>query len=103
MPRFEPLEPRILRVFPRRTKQTPTDDMAFVGDPGLFMPDADEVHVSVTFTWDKSEAERLAESWGKHYGTVKVGGPAYGDRGDTFTPGMYVKEGVTFTSRGCPN
>lgn len=94
---------KIIRVFPRRTNQTPDDDMAFVGDPGLFLPEADEVHVSVTFTWDKSEGERLVAAWGKHYGNIKIGGPAYGDPGHTFTAGMYVKHGVTFTSRGCPN
>lgn len=77
--------------------------MAFVGDPGLFRPEADEVHVSCTFTWDKPEAERLAHAWGQYYPIVKLGGPAYGDRGGKFLPGQYLKYGYVITSRGCPN
>jgi hypothetical protein len=50
---------KIARVFPRMTKATPVDLLSFVGDPGLFPPEVDEVHVSVTFTYDMSEAERL--------------------------------------------
>ena len=93
----------IARVFPRRTAMTPDDAYAFVGDPPLFLPeDIDEVHVSVAFTWDIPEAERLVESWSR-VAPVKMGGPAFGDGGGEFTPGMYVKKGVTFTSRGCPN
>lgn len=92
----------IARVFPRRTSLTPTDDLAFVGDPPLWLPDVDEIHVSVAFTWDCAEGERLAEAWGFHYpGRVKLGGPAYGSPSDTFTPGVYVRPGVVFTSRGC--
>jgi len=34
---------------------------------------------------------------------VKVGGPAYSSPCDTFNPGVYIKEGVVFTSRGCNN
>jgi hypothetical protein len=56
----------------------------------------------VTFTWHKSEAERIAESWATYYKTVKVGGPAYEDPGTDFVPGMYLKTGCTITSRGCP-
>ena len=93
----------IIRVFPRRNRATPDDELAFVGDPPLFRPRSGEVHVSCTFTWDKSEAERLARAWARHYGTVKLGGPAYDDAGTEFAPGMYVKHGYTITSRGCPN
>jgi hypothetical protein len=32
---------------------------------------------------------------------VLLGGPAYGSPGGDFTPGMYVKAGMTITSRGC--
>lgn len=92
----------ILRVFPKRTSYTPMDNMAFIGDPALFRPAADEVHVSVTFTWDKREGERLADAWRVYYPNTKLGGVAYGDCGD-FVPGMYVKPGVTFTTRGCNN
>jgi hypothetical protein len=62
---------------------------------------ADEVHVDVTFTWDRLAAERLAEQW-RAIAPVKVGGVAYGDPGKEFVPGRYIKHGYTFTSRGCP-
>jgi len=91
----------IARVFPRRTSATPDDELAFVGDPPLFRPEADEVHVSCTFTWDRPEAERLAKAWAAVGYQVKLGGPAYDDPGGEFMPGMYVKPGMTITSRGC--
>lgn len=94
---------RIIRVFPRRTNATPDDDMAFIGDPPLFRPEADEVHVSCTFTWDQPEAERLARAWAVHYPTVWLGGPARNDAGADFVPGLYLKPGYVITSRGCPN
>jgi hypothetical protein len=75
--------------------------LAFVGDPPLFLPEADEVHVSCAFTWDKPEAERLAKAWANHGYKVLLGGPAYGSPAGEFTPGMYVKTGMTITSRGC--
>jgi hypothetical protein len=93
----------VIRVFPRRTALTPRDPLAFVGEPPLFRPDADEVHVSCTFTWDIPEAERLQKAWAQHYPTVKVGGPAFGTPVNGFAPGLYVRRGVTFTSRGCNN
>ncbi len=95
---------RIVRVFPRRTAYTPTDELAFVGDPPLWRPEADEVHISVTFSWDIAEGERLLRAWAQYYPCVVIGGPAVRPYlGDAFTPGMYVKQGVTFTSRGCDN
>jgi hypothetical protein len=93
---------RIIRVFPRRTNMTPSDELAFVGDPPLFRPEADEVHVSCTFTWDLDEARRLQDSWSRFYPTVRLGGPALDDPGGEFTPGLYLAEGATITSRGCP-
>lgn len=54
---------RIARVFPRCTKATPNDELAFFDEPGLFPVEADEIHVSVTFTWDIPRAERLARAW----------------------------------------
>ena len=92
---------KIARVFPRRTSATPDDELAFVGDPPLFLPDVDEVHVSCTFTWDRTEAERLAAAWRAQGYPVKVGGPAYGSPAEEFTPGLYLKQGLTVTSRGC--
>ncbi len=95
---------KIVRVFPRRTLYTPNDDMAFVGDPQLERPDADEVHISCVFTWDKPEAERLKLAWGQYYPTVKTGGPAYDDPCiNDFIPGRYVRHGVVYTSYGCNN
>lgn len=101
---------KIIRVFPRRTKLTPNDRYAFVGDPPMIRPEADEVHVSCTFTWDKEKAERLQKAWSQYYRVVKLGGPVYGCTGLgsdgiqlPFTSGKYIKSGVTFTSRGCEN
>jgi hypothetical protein len=97
---------RILRVFPKRTSYTPDDELAFVGMPPMacFIPEHDEVHVSCTFTWDMDECEDLAFQWeGVTNKPVKLGGPAYHSPTDDFTPGLYVKRGITFTSRGCNN
>lgn len=91
---------RLIRVFPRRTKATPDDELVYFGPPDLFA-EADEVHVSVTFTWDKPRAEWLAEQW-KCVAPVKIGGVAYGDDSLEFIPGRYIKPGYTITSRGCP-
>lgn len=93
---------RLARVFPRRTKATPTDALAFIEPPGLFPPEVDAVHVSVTFSWDIPRAEWLAKQW-EHIAPVTVGGPAMGTRGQDFEPGVYVKHGYVITSRGCPN
>jgi hypothetical protein len=68
----------------------------------MFKVDVDEVHVSCTFTYDKNRSEELAEAW-RHVAPVRIGGPAYDDNGGEFTPGLYVKPGYVFTSRGCPN
>lgn len=93
----------VLRVFPRRTKATPQDEYAVIGDPGLFVPeDITEIHISVAFTWDMPEAERLADAWSR-YGSVKLGGPAFNHPGGEFIPGLYLKDGYVITSRGCPN
>lgn len=91
---------RLIRVFPRRTKATPRDPLAYVGPPDLFA-EADEVHVSVTFTHDKPLAEMLAKQW-ERVAAVRLGGVAYGDPGNGFVPGRYVRPGYVFTSRGCP-
>jgi len=94
---------KIIRVFPQRTSYTPDDPMVFIGDPPLWRPAADEVHISVTFTWDIEEGKRLAEAWGNHYPVVHLGGPALNSPANEFISGMYIKHGVTFTSRGCDN
>ncbi len=96
----------ILRIFPRLTNATPTDDLVRVGHdaPGLFdhLPGFDAVHISVTFTWDIPWAERAARQW-ERIAPVKVGGPAFNEPGGDFVPGMYMKKGYVITSRGCPN
>lgn len=93
---------KILRVFPTQTNQTPLDDLCFFTEPGLFVPDHDEVHISCVFTWDQRRSEALAEAWhGKV--PVKTSGPAYDDPGGEFMPGLYTRKGITHTSRGCPN
>ena len=105
IPGGQQIKMRILRVFPCRTVLTPRDDMAFIGVPPMdaFRPEADEVHVSCAFTWDIKQAEYLKQSWERYYPIVKIGGPAFDSPVTEFTPGMYVKKGVTFTSRGCNN
>lgn len=80
---------RLIRVFPRKTKATPDDALAYFGAPDLFA-EADEVHVSVTFTYDKAIAEDLAEKW-RFVAPVKIGGVAYGDTSLEFIPGRYIK------------
>lgn len=94
----------VIRVFPHHNKWTPTDEMAFVGEPPLFLPGdrSTPVRISVTFTWHRSEAERISKAWSEYYDDVKVGGPAYDDPGGEFTPGLFLKDGCTITSRGCP-
>lgn len=90
----------IARVFPQKTNMCPVDNDVYFGrPPGLLDLKYDEIHISCTFTRHR-DVEFLAYSWEK-YGTVRIGGPAFGDPGGEFTPGLYVKEGVTITSRGC--
>lgn len=94
----------IIRVFPRQTRATPTDDLSRVNSYPYLWDDPDEVHVSITFTYDIDKGKRLAEIWDRSFpGKVKIGGPAIGMSGNNFTPGMYLKEGYVITSRGCPN
>ena len=97
------MDRRIIRVFARKTSYTPQDELVLSPTPPLeyFRPRADEVHISVTFTWDIERGRQLAEAWAEYYPVVKIGGPAMNTTPDGFTPGMYVKHGVTFTSRGC--
>ncbi|HIT08728.1 MAG TPA: hypothetical protein IAB55_06550 [Candidatus Merdivicinus faecavium] len=95
---------KVARVSPRKTAATPDDPLAFFGPPlMLALPEIDEVHVSVTFTYDRPKAEALAYQWEMVGVPVKVGGPAYNDPAGEFTPGLYLKHGYTITSRGCNN
>lgn len=96
---------RILRVFVRKTSLTPDDDLVQIGEPGLFTPkDVDEVHISCVFSWDREVAERLVDIYRRFMnGTpVRLGGPGVcSPTPEAFTAGVYVKKGVTFTTRGC--
>ena len=95
---------KIIRVFPYRTSYTPDDPYVFIGYPQFLLPEHDEVHISCTFSWDRAKCEELAFQWEAFTKKpVKLGGVAYGSPTDDFTPGMYVKKGIVFTSRGCNN
>jgi len=93
---------KVFRVFPRKTKATPDDQNVRINcAPGLF-DEADEIHISVTFSWDLPCAEKLAWEWSV-VAPIKIGGPATGEKSGDFIPGMYLKKGYVITSRGCPN
>ena len=97
----------IARVFPRKTAASPTDELAFFGEPTIdaistcIRKNVREVHISVTFTYDLQRADDLYEMWQVLGVPVEVGGPAFDDRMGDFTPGMYLRDGLIFTSRGC--
>jgi hypothetical protein len=91
----------LLRVFPRRTNATPDDSGVRIGEPGLFDQGHEHAFVSVAFTWDIPEAERIARLWAER-GPTEIGGPAIGTVGQAFEPGRFLKRGYTITSRGCP-
>ncbi len=96
---------KIARVFPSKTSFTPDDKDSYgFGEPPLLLPmDYDEIHISVTFTWDLKHINWLEKQWSV-VAPVKVGGPAVKmEPDDYFQPGMYLKKGITITSRGCPN
>ncbi len=93
---------RIIRVFPRKTSATPDDNLVRIGTIPTLFDEADEVHVSVLFTYDLAAAEGLARAWAP-VAPVKIGGPATGDTGEDFVPGRYVKDGYIIHHRGCPN
>jgi hypothetical protein len=93
---------KIIRVFPRRTHATPDDcDVRINAVPSLF-DEADQIHVSVCFTWDIPRADYLARAW-RPVAPVRIGGAAFNEPGGDFVPGMYMKRGYVITSRGCPN
>jgi hypothetical protein len=93
---------KIIRVFPRQTNATPNDENVRINTTPTFFDEADEIHISVAFTWDIPRAEWLANQW-KYVAPVKTGGPAFNEKGGDFIPGMYMKKGYVITSRGCNN
>ncbi|MBA7589480.1 hypothetical protein ES708_31565 [subsurface metagenome] len=99
---------KILRVFIRRTSQTPVDDYVRIGMPDLFRTkNIDEIHISVIFSWDIEKALELQKDYLQYYPKVLVGGPAFFNNPYTYDPrffsGRYVKRGITITTRGCNN
>lgn len=94
---------KIARVFPRKTAASPDDILAFFGPPPKAIPEIDKIHISVVFTYDMERAEQLYRAWSALGVPVEMGGPAFNEPGGEFTPGMYLKQGYTITSRGCPN
>lgn len=92
----------MIRVFPRKTKWSPNDDLAFFGPPPLPLFRYKTVKVSVLFTWDISKGNELYRQWAECSDDILIGGPAIGGPPGEFTPGMFIAEGVTITSRGCP-
>jgi hypothetical protein len=93
---------QIIRVFPRLTSATPNDELVRVNVMPTKFDIADEVHISVAFTWDIQRAEELAKQW-EAVAPTKIGGVAFGERGGDFVAGMYMKKGYVITSRGCNN
>lgn len=96
----------IIRVFPYRTTYTPEDPYTFIGQPPFreLIPEHDEVHISCTFTWDKEYCKELAYQWEAATNRpVKLGGVAFGSPSEDFTPGLYIKSSIVFTTRGCNN
>lgn len=94
---------KIARVFPTKTSMSPIDKDAYFDVPNLFTPQYDEVHISCQFTWDILKAKKMSDCWDKH-GKVKIGGVAIdGESDKPFVSGMYLRKGITITSRGCPN
>ena len=97
---------KTIRVFPRRTSYTPDDPYVFIGEPPFreLIPEHDEVHISCTFTWDKTRCENLAYQWEVATDKpVKLGGVAFGSPVEGFIPGRYIKSNIVFTTRGCNN
>jgi len=93
---------KIARVFPTKTSMSPMDVDSYFGPPGLFtLQGYKEIHISVAFTWDLDKANWLKKQW-QMIAPVKIGGPAIdGEPTNGFKVGMYLKKGITITSRGC--
>ena len=94
---------KVIRIFPHKTNATPIDDNVVINRmPNLF-DEADEIHISVAFTWDLPRAEKLFKGWFNITPRISVGGPAFNSISGEFKPGLYLKDGYVITSRGCPN
>lgn len=93
---------KIIRVFPRKTNATPDDENVRIAATPEIWEEADEIHISVAFTWDLPWAEKVEKLW-RYVAPVKLGGPAFNEPGGDFIPGLYMKKGYVITSRGCNN
>lgn len=93
----------MIRVFPRKTCATPTDDKVYFSGPPLWPLDDKEVSVSCTFTWDRNTSRNLADLWNKQGYNVTLGGPGFDDPGGEFVPGRFLSKEYVITSRGCNN
>ena len=82
---------------------TPSDADVRINMLPDFFDEADEVHVSCLFSWDKERAEQLAEAWSDAKFNVKLGGVAFSSLSEEFIVGRYVRQGAVVTSRGCNN
>jgi hypothetical protein len=95
---------KIARVFPTKTSMCPIDQDAYFTHPQLNTPFYDEVHISCQFTWDIQKANDLAVQWRRFGKMVKIGGVAIdGESNQPFQGGVYLRKGITITSRGCVN
>jgi len=92
---------KTIRVFPRITTATPTDENCRFDVPGMF-DEADKIDISVAFTYDLKKADYLYSQWSQVAPTT-IGGPALNQMSGEFIPGKYLKQGYTITSRGCNN
>lgn len=88
------MEAKIIRVFPTKTNATPDDELVRIHEVPSLFDEADEVHISVAFTWDIPWAEWAAKQW-ERVAPVKIGGPAYNEPGGEFVPGMYMRRATS--------
>ena len=88
-----------IRAFPVRTAATPEGADVVTGLPGLF-DSADQVDISVTFSWDVPLAERMMTAWERRGARVSVGGPAMGTWPGDFVPGQCPALGMSRLLRG---
>lgn len=81
----EQMDKKIIRVFPRRTNATPDDEDVRIRTNPILWDEADEIHISVAFTWDIAWAEQAAVQW-KQVAPVRLGGPAFNEPGASLFP-----------------
>lgn len=67
-------------------------------------PELKEIHISCCFSWDRQFCEDLKFKLEPYtQKPIKLGGAAFGSVAENFTQGLYIKENIIFTSRGCNN